>query len=202
MSSFNERIYFTPEAVRLYTPEAVVDIRPDELPMPVAEFFIRQSAHLVRSSKLPIDRFDRLMKLDDGSGSGIFFAKHDKYYDHIDATDSVIYEVDIEPSEKRIVGYGEFFMPLDGQAHLPSVMRTRTDRKYQQQGLGTRRLLAMNAAALKLFGLPLNSDSLLSYSALHTWQRLVRLGLAEEYMYEMEGWLATPRYRFLSKQPD
>jgi len=192
--------FFKQEQFSLYAPERIQDVQSGDLPAPVAKFFSRASAHLIRSSALPIDRFDRLMLLDDGSGSIAYFAQHDKYYDHIDTTDRVVYEVDLDADGKIIMGFGEFFVPLDGENHLPSVMRSRTESEYQEKGLGTRRLLAMNAVALREFGKPLNSDSLLSYAALRTWKRIVRLGLAEEYPYQpLNLNEPTPRFRFLTQ---
>jgi hypothetical protein len=64
------------------------------------------------------------------------------------------------------------------------VLGIETYPEFRQHGYGRRRYLAMNAASLLLFGLPLHSrasGSMLSEQATRRWEAFVQEGLAESY---------------------
>jgi len=182
-----------------FRPEHIADITPGDIPEDAAELFSVLSGHLTRERPLKIDQFDRLMSLSSSDGFTTYFAQHDKYYEHIDKTDRVIYLADIDEAG-GIVGIGEVSAFDVSESDMePVVFMTRTDGDLKGRGLGTRRLLAMNAVALKVFNKTLTSDVLLSDGAVGAWRHLVGIGLAYEFEHESTFFgsrLIAPRFRF------
>jgi hypothetical protein len=187
----------------LYSAEMVADITPAEIPAIAAEFFVHRSNVLTLQPALKIDEFDRLMKVETEDGITTFFAQHDKYYDRIEKTDRVIYGVDVNQQAEKL-GHSEILFALTDESdyflNKPFVFMTNTAEQYRRQGLAVRRLLAMNAVALNVFGLPLHSDTLRTDAATNTWEHLLKLGLVEEYHQASSTPNRPPlsRYRFKS----
>lgn len=89
-----------------------------------------------------------------------------------------IYLIDIS-NRKIIQGYGI----VEYEIFSPYVCSTRTIAKFQNKGLGTRRLFVMNALTQTLFEKPLHSDTKISAKEISIWEKLVNSNTATKYQY-------------------
>ena len=88
---------------------------------------------------------------------------------------------DLSDAEEAM-GYGTVTLwtgspPEDERQTRPFVDFTRTHDKFARHGLGRRRLLVMNAASRKFFGLSLYASTVITDEALRLWQELEHDGL-------------------------
>jgi hypothetical protein len=141
-------------------------------------------------------KFEKLMKLVTEDDVSTYLAVHTKTYETVPDTEKLIYLADVDDTG-WLLGYGEVRYGLSNQSEYFKdklfTGYTQTKENYWHLGLGTRRMHIMNHATHLIFGLPLNSDTIISHKALPLWQRQVALGNAEKYMETP----VIPRFRFL-----
>lgn len=195
-----------------------MQIQPDAIPLDSQDFLVAR-AQRVDYKIDEVDDFETLLALDELGAyttfCGVTKIKPPKIRPTRQTNNRIrtvtwhsessraIFMVDSLPSGE-IPGYGEVSMSLESTRiyakNKPLVLNIETYRAHQQQGYGHRRYLAMNAAALLIFGHPLHSreaSPLRTDFATRRWEALVRQGLAESYeeTRDFDG-QQIQRYRF------
>lgn len=173
-----------PEPYLPYSANDISVVKRRDIPRQVWRVLDLEARQFISPDTTPDYQFDSLMTLHHDNEQITYFAGHDKTYPANDRTERLIYAVDTDESG-HIIGNGEVRLALtDTRSYFlnkPFVGNTITAEGYRRQGLGRRRLLAMNAASLFVHSLVLHSDTLRRPEASSIWRKLVKDGLAESY---------------------
>ncbi len=179
----------------------VSSVPPQDIPTDAALTFWERSGRYTDTPRLIVPGFNRLLQICGSDNITTYVAEHPKTYHTNGATESNAYLVDVNEEETQ-VGFGEIRFSISDQGPFftdkPFVGWTQTEEGYKNAGLGRRRLLAMNIAALALYEKPLHSDTLTSEAAEGLWESLVTEGLAEKYIQHLANETSTDRYRFIA----
>ncbi len=177
----------------LFTP-----VSPDEIPPAAVELFDQKSRLLTNEPGLSPQEFDLLFALKYPDGDTTFFATFKRHGLEPDDSpveiDTLVVDID---RESGMVGRGEirFLLPGDvvpNMVGFPFVGMTYTEEGHTRNGLGMRRLLAMNTAAKYVYNMPLRSGLHPSPSAESLWINCVGDGLAKPPSEE-----TNERYKFV-----
>lgn len=165
-----------------------------EVPESPLNFFKDRSLWLTNNKKYIPDSLDSFYKIRYQDGSISYVATQTKTYATNGDTEKLVYIYD-EDAQHNEIGYGEIRyneMRKDNYfKNKPFVGFTTTGENYKKQGFGTRRLKTMNALSLRMFGLPIHSDTLIGEESKRIWQRLLKNG--ETYSYLQDK---MPRFAF------
>ena len=174
----------------------LVPIDYDLIPEEVLKHFEAQSSKFILPEQYRIGDFKKLYVFTYPNGDIGYVAEQDKTYDTTGDTERLTYFEDTRDGTRT--GYLELRCALSNKETYfkgkPFVGFTRTLERFQNEGLGERRLRVANAYSLGNYGVPLNSDTLIEETAKRVWQRLVEKGDAEKYI---EG--KNERFRFVTK---
>ena len=190
---------------RYYHSGRLEKINQDALPLAAIEYFDSMGTkHVWTANPEPEPFFGFYVIAHKHSAHRTFLAIHDKtnaMRPGISPTDTerliYLFEVDAMGIEQ---GVGELRHNLTNPEPIyrrkPFVGYTRTHESVRRQGLGMRRLLAMNGLAHAFYGLPLHSDTLVIPQAEGLWRRLAEQKYAYEYHEEN-----CKRYAFKREPP-
>jgi hypothetical protein len=146
---------------------------------------VAKSHVLTNQPPLTVEQFDPLLVAEFDEGGNTYLGAQVKTYWTNDETERLVYVFDTDPSG-GIIGKGLVRKALNEQDDLaddmPFVGYSKTVKPFRKQGLGQRRLLIMNEASERIFGLPLHSDINITEGAQRIWLHLVEAGLAVEYL--------------------
>lgn len=172
---------------RLFQTGTIEEITHEEVPLEVLGYFEGMSSRFISPAKYRPRNFTHYYRIihKDIPGFFTYVADQDKVYDkkNSQVLEKNVYLYEVVDGQK--VGHGELrYQPNAKNQDLyfkdrPFVGYSGTEQGYRQQGLGRKRLLAMNAYAQMEWGLPLYSGDQ-NETADHVWQSLLKEGLAEE----------------------
>ena len=169
------------EFSELFPEGTLAEIQESEIPEAVMEIFERKSAQFINKDKYQPRNFEVYFVINHTSGDRTYLAQQTKTYETNKDTERLVYFVDAR--DDRILGYSELRNNISNPSEYfkdkPFVGYTETEKEFRNHGLGTRRLLLMNAFSLTQYGRPLNSDTLNSEMSL--WENLVKRGLAKKF---------------------
>jgi hypothetical protein len=176
------------------------DIGLDDLPVSILETLDKQTQR-GRDGRPFSELFDTVSSIQFPDGSTTYFASYLRSDNNV-PDEKVVKVIDTTASE-TVAGDGTivFYLPtntsiVSGARHkmigFPFVGTTDTLPEHRQQGLGARRLFAMNYISRKIFGLPLYSGLQPTPQAKSLWDTLVQEELATPPTEESHN-----RYRFI-----
>lgn len=170
---------------RKYFPTAQIDIVGSELiPQGVMDFFEHMSCLFIKMEDHRPGNFEALFVIEHDSGDRTFVAQQTKTYSTNGDTEQLTYFVDTN-SDDAVIGKSEMRRNISNKSDYykdkPFVGSIYTLENYRKRGLGTRRLIVMNAVSQMLYGLALHSSTVVSDLAAAVWTRLVREGKARVY---------------------
>lgn len=156
----------------------------DLIPKTAMHFFERMSAMFILPEKYKKGNFNSFFVIFHDDGSRTYLATQDKTYWNKQA-ENLVYFADITQSG-LLVGNGEMRNSTTKKSDYfkdkPFVGSTNTKENVRRNGLGTRRLLMMNAVSQMLYGLSLNSSTtIIDNAEIRIWERLTTNGAAREY---------------------
>jgi hypothetical protein len=159
-------------------------VKADQVPEEAMAFFERSSSLYINFQDYKRGNFSSFFVIEYADNLKTFLAQQTKTYWNGDM-EELTHLIDLSREMSKI-GHGEIRMALHNRRkyfrNKPFVGYTETNSDMQGQGLGTRRLLVMNALCQMFYGLPLNSSTLVSELAKRRWERLATEGKARMYM--------------------
>lgn len=185
-----------------YFPQGDIrEITQENIPDFVRELFERKSQQFVDIKDYRPRNFQRFFLITHSDNSKTYVAQQTKTYNTNKNTEILSYFVD--SSDEEVLGYSELRFNISNRSEYfqdkPFVGYTNTEQKYRKKGLGTRRLLMMNAFSKALYSLPLYSDTLVSGDAKPVWEKLVDQGKAKKLKKEkMIGMFSLTRSKTLN----
>ncbi len=196
----NPELPETPELSPSMEGPAIINfetIEATDIPLDVMNFFENRSKQLILPEDYEPGNFEGFQAVRHENGDITYIARQTKTYSTNRETEQLNYLIDFN-NQNEETGYAELRLNETNSSYFknkPFVGFSNTETKYRKQGLGTRRLLTMNALAQSQYHNPLNSDTLLSKGAENLWKGLVKKGLARTYQ---EG--NHTRYVFLDSE--
>lgn len=167
--------------MELFPEGEITEIKESLVPKVVLDIFERKSGELISKEKYRPGNFEHYFIIKHSSGDRTYLAQQTKTYDTNKDTERLTYFVDMRGEE--IVGRSELRSNISHPdpyfIDKPFVGNTRTEERFRKQGLGRRRLLAMNAYSEAMYRLPLYSDTLNRETSI--WEVLVQEGLARKF---------------------
>jgi hypothetical protein len=171
------------EALKRFFPEGeATPTELVELPEDVQERLEALAMRYLSFERYVPGQFHDVQRIVIGEGDVIYAARTIKEYPEA-GTEESTFVVDVKGDE--IVGHGEVRYHLTNDSGYfkdkPFVGFTETDGNHRREGLGERRLRAMNALAQQKYGKPIHSDTVISEEARKLWEKLVTEGRATMY---------------------
>jgi hypothetical protein len=180
----SEHLQTEPLVVPDFTVESKVA---DSLPPVVNDFFeMRSRMYVLPENAKGVAGFDFMCTIDCAQDSILrYVGSERKIYDTDGTDETLVNIIEVTVGSNKVLGHGEIRLGHSEEPFFkdkPFVGFTRTNPEFLRQGLGMRRVFAMNHLTRLLFDLPLNSSTLLSEDAARLWQRLCTDNLAESYL--------------------
>lgn len=165
----------------LFPEGAMSQIKETDAPEAAMEVFEHKSAQFINRDKYRPRNFEFYFVINHVNGDRTYLAQQTKTYDTNKDTERLTYFVDMRGNQ--VLGYSELRNNISNLREYfrdkPFVGYTETEKDFRNQGLGTRRLLLMNAFSGAQYSLPLNSDTL--NSEVSVWEDLVQKGQAQKF---------------------
>lgn len=168
-----------------YFPDAHIEVIYNSalVPQTAMEFFEGHSKCLILPEDYHPRNFMAYFAISHANGDIAHAAQQTKIYSGSNnETEDLTYLYETRVGNK--IGHGEIRMNYKNSRYFaskPFVGFTKTEDDFLRQGLGIRRLKVMNGLTQMLYGLPLNSDTLLTDSARQVWLKLIGYGIAKKY---------------------
>lgn len=177
-----ERPETAPDDFSRFFPDGqLMTIERSAIPARVKQKFEGKSRLFIPDSEYRPENFEKYMAIHHRNGDITYVAQQTKTDSNDESTEQLTYFIETRNGE--IIGHAEIRNHTsDPQPYFkdkPFVGYTYTEEPFRTQGLGTRRLLQMNAFTQAEYHLPLYSSTLNSEENL--WDHLVVKGLARAF---------------------
>jgi len=168
----------------------IEEISSEDIPDFVMELFERKSQQFIDLKDYKPGDFERFFLIKHSDGSKTYIAQQTKTYSTNKDTEMLVYFVD--SLDEEVFGYSELRFNISNPSEYfkdkPFVGYTETyginkntGKTNRKKGLGTRRLLVMNAFSNAFYALPLYSDTLTEEeNAKPIWEKLMQQGKAKK----------------------
>ena len=181
----------------MFFPEGTIEsVQELNIPKEAMTIFERKSEQFIKKQDYRPRNFDHYFLISHANGDKTYCAQQTKTYNP-DNTEELSYFADMR--DDKFLGYSELRKNISNKKAYfkdkPFVGYTSTEKQFQKQGLGTRRLQFMNAYSEMQYSRPLYSDTLNQEK--NIWENLTKKGLAKKFT-EGEGGNKQVRYVFIS----
>ncbi len=171
---------------KFFRGSSIEEIDLNNIPKEAMTFFENHSELLISSKDYKPGNFEFFFLIKHSNGDITYLAQQTKNYHEKVGIERLTYFW--ETRNKENIGHGELRYNISDKDEFfknkPFVGFSETEKEFQKQGLGKRRLLLMNAYSQMLYQLPLYSSDIITPKAENIWVQLEGEGLAQKLIGE------------------